>query len=496
MCEQANFDANLAHADELMYIAGKGCAEIFLSFCRQFSAFKRLVIFAGHGNNGGDGVVMANILAGELSQKVILALSSVPEKFSECSKEFFSRLAPEVAVVPAGTIELDKHDLVIDALLGTGCTAPMREPYKSLISKINQSHCKVFSVDLPSGLGSDVCVKADMTAVIGCFKDQLFTEQGIEHSGLLRLTELPLPIKPENPSGKTAFYAQRFQQTVHAQPRNIHKYQRGSVLIAGGSREYFQAPFLTARAALRSGCGLVRLAVPFAIRPGSGCLGVIPTEIANDNGYLCGKSFEDILPFLSKTNCIATGPGMGRTPCTGEFVVRLLKTNIPLVLDADALYHASQLEKLFQTRQAPVVLTPHTGEAKILAGNSGLSSDNAENAVMLAKKYHAVVLLKGPRTVIAEPSGKVILNTSGTPALATAGSGDTLTGIIASEIACKNPAASLEQTFLAAARGAFLHGLAGEYAAARYGLHGVIADDLPECTAYAAAALENNQDIF
>ena len=113
MCEQANFEANLARADSLMYIAGKGCAEIFLNFCRQFSAFQRVVIFAGHGNNGGDGVVMANILAGKMPRQVILALSYAPEKFSECSKHFFARLAPEVAVVPAETVELDKNDLVI-----------------------------------------------------------------------------------------------------------------------------------------------------------------------------------------------------------------------------------------------------------------------------------------------------------------------------------------------------------------------------------------------
>ena len=187
---------------------------------------------------------------------------------------------------------------------------------------------------------------------------------------------------------------------------------------------------------------------------------------------------------------------MGRKPCSGEFVAELLKTNIPLVLDADALYHASQLEELFHTRRAPVVLTPHYGEAKLLAGRSALSADNAENAVMLAKKYHAVVLQKGARTVIAEPSGKVIYNTSGTPALATAGSGDILTGIIAAEIASQNQNISLEQTLIAAARGAFLHGLAGEYAAVRYGLRGVLADDLPESAATAAAALENHQDIF
>ena len=496
-CEEANFAAGLADPVELMKTAGENCAGIFMQYCRKYPEFKRVVIFAGHGNNGGDGVVIASVLAEKLNQQTVLAPALPPEKFSSSGKYFFARLHKKVALTAAEDIVLQPGDLVIDALLGTGCAAPMREPYKSLINRINASSLPVFSVDLPSGLGADVCVKADMTAAIGCFKEILFTPDGIENSGALRLADLPLKLEPETHGRMFAAHGAWFRTATPAMPRNIHKYQRGNVLIAAGSSEYLQAPFLTARAALRCGAGLVRLAVPFTVPPACGTLGVINQSVPNANGCFDAKSFEYLQVFTAKANCIAAGPGMGRNPATTDFIARLTELEKPLILDADAIYHAAAMPEKIQKRKFPTVMTPHRGEAGVLAQalDIALPDDSAIAAAMLAEAYNAVVLLKGARTAIASPDGRIYMNTSGTPALATAGSGDVLTGIIAGMIA-QNSSMIDDDAVIAAARGAYLHGLAGEMAELEFGQRGVIADDLADYAAMAACRLAGNQDIF
>ena len=493
LCEEANFAAKLADPLELMYIAGKHCAEIFLENLHKYGSFRRIVIFSGHGNNGGDGVVMAAVLAEQTDFEIVLALAFPPEKFSVSSKYYFEKLNSAVKVCSAADVVLNRYDLVIDALLGTGCSGIMREPYKTLINKINQSRRPVFSADLPSGLGSDTAVKADMTAVIGCFKDILFTAEGIEKSGLLRLAELPLTLKPEDERNIEAAHAGWFAETAPEIPRNVHKYQRGSVLVIGGSAEYFQAPFLTARSALRAGAGLVRSAVPFAVQPGSGTLSVIPVSIPAENGAFEKDSLPYIEKYLTKTDCLAVGPGMGRNPDSRDFIAGLLAINKPMIMDADALFFAAQLPELVRARTAVTVLTPHAGEAQTLAKgiNKSLPEDNVDAARLLAESYNAVVLLKGARTAVAAPDGSVRLNTSGTPALATAGSGDVLTGIIAAEMALYHKEITAELAYTAASRGAFLHGMAGEKAGEKFGASGVIADDLPEIAAMCRTELKN-----
>ena len=492
-CEQANFDAGLATPENLMQIAGDGCTAELLKFaaCRQY---RRIVIFAGKGNNGGDGIVIADNLARAQQLPVILALAAAPAELSTCSQHFFARLDARVKIVPAAEVELKNSDIIIDALLGTGCQTPMREPYRSLINKINQATATVFAVDLPSGLGSDCCVRADFTAVIGFFKDQLFTDQGIENSGILRRVELPLPIRPQ--STEKRVYASDIDfycRSCRILPRQVHKYQRGSVVIAGGSRDYFQAPFLSGRAALRNGAGMVHLAVPFAVAPGSGTLSLITAQMPGSDGYLSGKSFEAMNNILKKADVLAVGPGMGRAAVSGEFMEQVLNSQLPLVIDADALWHAAGMLEILRNRSAAAVLTPHRGEAALLAKacNIVLSDDDEVAAQQLAGKTGSVVLLKGARTVIADPAGDLYRNSSGTPALATAGSGDVLTGLIASEIAAgANP---LPQAVL---RAAFLHGLAGEAGALEWGETGVIADDLAELAARVKSRLYAHADIF
>lgn len=490
-CEERNFAAGTADPRDLMQIAAAGCVEEFMKFFSTTGNAGRIVVFAGFGNNGGDGVVMAGLLSKRVALPVVLALAD-RERFSDSGKFFFKQLPPEVVIEDASSIILHKTDVVIDALLGTGCRAPVREPFRSLIDKINAAMVKVFAVDLPSGLGADRCIKADFTAVIGFFKDVVFTPQGIEHCGILRKVALPLPLMPEVPENTPQCTTlEWFEKTAHHLPRNVHKYQRGNILICGGSKSYPQAPFLSALSALRSGAGMVHLAVPFEFTAGTGTLAVIPHRVPENEGSFCKESFKTLEPMLPKLDVIAAGPGMGRSADAAKFIEQLLAVDKPLILDADAIHLAALFPKVLCTRCAPTLLTPHRGEAAVLAGayNIKLSKSDPDDARKLARASNCTVLLKGARTVIADADGRIFINTSGTPALATAGSGDTLTGLAAAEM-CHH--AALE----AAARSAFLHGLAGEMAALEFGEQGVIADDLAAFIARAGCSVQRFGDIF
>lgn len=492
--EELCFASGAASSVELMQIAGRGCAELVYQFMRSLPDCRRIVVMAGSGNNGGDGVVIADTLARMQDLPIVLALAK-PGKLSESGAHFFAGLDKRVAVIAAGDIELGPNDLAVDALLGIGCSCPVREPYAGLINALNNSGAAVFAVDLPSGLGTDCCVRADITAVIGYYKDSLFTPQGIEQSGLLRLVELPQLYNID--SGKAngaAASIQWFQAHTAPLRRDVHKYQRGSVIIAGGSQEYFQAPFLSARAALRGGAGLVRLAIPFAPAPGSGTLSVIPTVLPAESGALGSEAFQIMTQYLARTDVLAIGPGMGRSKVAGSFVRKALELDKPLIIDADAVVLSANFADILRCRKAPTVLTPHRGEAKVLADGLGitLNGNDVADAVNLARSANSVILLKGARTVCADPSGRYIVNTSGTPALATAGSGDVLTGLLAA-MAAANPHGDI---IIAAAKAAFLHGLAGELGSTLYGESGVIADDLPELAAQAAARIRRCADIF
>ena len=490
-CEERNFVAGTADPLALMQIAAAGCVEEFMKFFSTIGNARRIVVFAGFGNNGGDGVVMAGLLSKRVALPVVLALADC-ERFSDSGKFFFDQLPPEVAVEKASGIVLQKTDVVIDALLGTGCRAPVREPFRTLINKINDAMVKVFAVDLPSGLGADCCIKADFTAVIGFFKDVVFTPQGIEHCGILRKVALPLPLAPQvSEDMMQCTTLEWFEKTAHQLPRNVHKYQRGNVLICGGSKSYPQAPFLSAAAALRSGAGMVHLAVPFEFTAGAGTLAIIPHCVPDSEGSFCKESFKVIESMLPKLNVIAAGPGMGRSSDAAKFIEQLLTVDKPLILDADAIHLAALFPKVLCTRCAPTLLTPHRGEAAVLAGayNIKLSKSDPDDARQLARACNCTVHLKGARTVIADADGRIFVNTSGTPALATAGSGDTLTGLAAAEMCYHTPPE-------AAARSAFLHGLAGEMAALEFGEQGVIADDLAAFIARARCRVQQSGDIF
>ncbi len=496
-CEAANFEQKTATPESLMAVAGAGCAEHFRDF---FTALpeayrRRVVICAGHGNNGGDGLVMAGMLGEMLGVPIEVQLAMPPEKMTATARIFFDRLPREVVVRHLPAPELNRGDVVIDALLGTGVRPPLREPYRRWIETINTARRPVFALDLPSGTGTETPVRASRTAAIGYFKDTLFTEAGIASAGTLRKVALPLTVLPENEAGAPlAVDAEWVAETVPPLAADAHKYQRGNVLIAGGSEQYMHAPFLSARACLRAGAGLVRLAVPRGVSDsGSAPLALIVTCLADGSPYFDCAAAARLPELTAGITVVAAGPGWGRHRETADFLAALLKLDLPLVLDADALFFASTMRAALRARSAVTVLTPHAGEARTLAAGAGMELPGARlpAARMLANAYRAIVVLKGARTVIAAPDDlPVYLNTSGTAALATAGSGDCLTGAIAAELAARG-ATTDPDAQIAAARAVFLHGLAGEWAETVFGRRGVIADDLPDAFARVRRSVEH-----
>lgn len=449
---------------ELMVRAGRGAARIIEDL---FPRRKRTVILCGGGNNGGDALVAAAHLSGE-----VLVYSVVPaEKFKNeaaCAVRDLPEHIPFTVFqeFPSGVFQ--NGDLIVDGLLGIGFSGgKLRESVASAVREMNNSSCPVVALDVPSGLDSDsgcvhdAAVKADVTITFGAVKRGLLAGKGPALCGILKTLDIGL----ENLAGNDE--AVTFDEAVKLlpdHPSDVHKNRRGELLVVAGSTEYSGAAALTASAALRCGSGIVRLAtvgarknLPYAliVREFSAVDGVLPPDI-----------WQNISDFAEKSSALAAGPGWGNVH--PDVLAGALKFQGPLVLDADALNLLARNPQLWQKR-GNVVITPHPGEARRLAEAFGIvETERTALASALARKLGAVVLLKGKFTVAASPEGKTKFVLSGSPALATAGSGDVLTGITGSLLA-----AGLAP-FEAAVLGASLHGRAGELAG-----RGAIADDLP-----------------
>lgn len=469
-CERALTGGDPATGYRLMRSAGTLAARVLAASAKNF---RRLVFLVGPGNNGGDALTAAAALFGqiplttyavrpltELTGEAALAASALPEALRRQVRENFS----------AG--ELWPGDLVVDGLLGIGADCrQLREPVRSWISEVNASRLPVVSLDVPSGLDADsgqvpdIAVIAQYTLMFGWVKRGLLAAQAAPYTGILRL--LPLPELPvETATEYPQIYTQReAAQDCPNEPGNWHKNQKPRVLIISGSTKYPGASGLNVYGALRSGAGLVRL-----ITSGT------PMQLPNAAIVRKVPAGADGLPldlaaaadFLSASQVLVCGSGWG-----APFPEGLRKIwDFPgvLLLDADALNTLSAHPDCWRPRRN-LVLTPHHQEAVRLsrAFQVECDSDRVAWAKKLAARLGAVVVLKGPRTVVAAPDGEVWLNTSGSVRLAIAGSGDVLSGVLGT-------CAGREGNSLArrCAFGVWWHGLAGEWLDS-----GGIADDLP-----------------
>jgi hydroxyethylthiazole kinase-like uncharacterized protein yjeF len=425
--------------DDLMERAGRGVAEVVLE---GFPG--RVTVVCGGGNNGGDGRVCARVLR-EAGRDV-----TVVEAFGE----------------------VGQPDVVVDALLGIGLRDAPRQDVARMIEQINGAGVPVVAVDVPSGVNASTgevpgaAVSATATVTFGAPKVGLAVAPGRFHAGSVHVADIGLePAVHE--------HWQLTEEELTRVPRKdaaSTKYRAGSVLVVGGSPGLTGAPVLASLAAFRADAGYVRVAVPESCVPAveAHLLEAVKLGLPEDPaGRLLPRSAEAVVEAAERADAVAIGPGLGRSDGTRDLVRLLLeRLDLPVVLDADALWQLQPFE-----RRAPTVITPHSGElARLLETEAREIDDQRLDSVRrAASRYGCVVLLKGADTLVAAPREGVLVAGFGTPSLATAGTGDVLTGIVAAFLA-----KGMEPK-LAAGAAAVVHGRASQILE---GPPGLIASDL------------------
>lgn len=483
----------------LMENAGRAVAEEVAKLSSELGANKPWLMLVGKGNNGGDGIVAARHLR-ELGVEAELLYAADPAKLTSdaaLQRDIAARLGIAASVYGTDCIRWERYAGIVDALLGTGTSGAPREPYASLIREANASGLPMVAIDIPSGLDADTgdvhdpCIDAETTVALAFLKRGLTQYPGAQRAGRVVVRLIGIPAELADKEGIRAFWAneelflRRFGLKLPlAREADTHKGTYGHVLVAAGTRQYSGAGLLAAAAALRSGAGLVSWALPERLL--DPMMGRIPEAMLHGipdggRGDWAAVPAEAVLRLAAGKKALAIGPGMGRF-AGDSFWLREIWTGAPcpLVVDADALNMIADAGGLdaWPQRDGAAILTPHPGE---MARLTGLTAREVQrDRIGLARRYamqHGVTLvLKGARTVTATPAGDVYVNTSGNAGMATGGAGDALAGLIAGLLAQGCDAG------LAAALGVYLHGLAGDRAAASRPSPGsLIAGDIINC---------------
>ncbi len=454
---------------------------------------KRVIIACGKGNNGGDGLAIARHLANRGAITSVSLLGNPKSLTSDAAANYdicrqMSIPLREIAdprQLGAFTSSVRKADVVVDAILGTGIVPPVRGIVSRVVERINSGEAPVVAVDLPTGLSADSSevsgevVQADLTVTFGLPKISLVQYPSLSRAGEVQVVDISLPADLVKQADITLSLigASVLERLPERRP-DLHKGNAGKVLVVGGCHGMPGAVTMTSMACLRVGAGLVYGAMPAAVRRSfhqrlmEGIAVALPESEQN---CLTGASLSHLLQASRGKNVAALGPGIGLDPETGEMIRSLIpKMRIPVILDADGISQIASDPEVLKNAKVPVILTPHPGEMARLTGASGerLATRRVDVAREFAAGYGVIVVLKGARTVVAEPQGTTWINTTGNPGMATAGTGDVLTGIIAGLVA--QGMRPLE----AALSGVYLHGACGDRAANRRGDRGLLARDL------------------
>jgi NAD(P)H-hydrate epimerase len=461
----------------LMERAGEGLARVIAE--RLPSG--RLAVVCGKGNNGGDGLVAARLLR-QTGREVDVLLVWSAEFLSEDARAQLERLpgAPAAAWDPA---RLDKAQGIVDALLGTGFSGAPRDPLDTVIEAINGSRAPVVAADVPSGVNATsgevegAAVRALATATFHRAKPGLWIHPGKDHAGKVTVLDIGIPRgAPGDP--RVGLTGAGVLREVPRRETASTKFSSGNVFIIGGSRGLTGAPSMAALAAMRAGAGYVTVGAPaslelsFTVR----LLEAMMVGLPEEDGGLTPDAIEPALAAISRSDAVVLGPGLGRRPESQAFARELvLRIDVPLVIDADGLNAlAGHLDELLPRRRWPTVLTPHAGELGRLLDveSSEIGRRRLHHARDAAARAKAFVVLKGDDTLVAAPTGRVAVSRGNAPGLATAGTGDVLSGVIGAMLAKGLPPSS------AATAGVYAHLRAGQLAAAPYGPDGVIASDV------------------
>lgn len=478
----------------LMENAGLRVVETIKEILGNSLTGRRILIFAGKGNNGGDGLVVARHLLNAGAEVKVFLLTRPQELTGDALTNFNILQAMQGRIytvleekdLQRVDISLLYADLIVDAIYGTGFKGKATGLVARVIEMVSPVAKPVIAVDLPSGLEADTgkvngpCVQATHTVTFCLPKLGLFLYPGARFAGRVKVVDIGIPRALWNRQDLRRQLLTEDWCRSRLEPREPtgHKGTYGHVLVVGGSPGMTGAVFMAAQSALKAGAGLVTAGVPVSLHP---IMEEKTTEVMTvplpetANRTLGKEALGPILELAARATVLAIGPGMSRYP-EGYGLLKELLTQItvPVVIDADAINLLAGHDEIFTRRSVPMVITPHPGEMARLCDTSPqkIQENRLVVAAKTAEHWGITVVLKGAGTVVASPVGDLYINSTGNPGMATAGSGDVLTGIIAGLMA-----QGMDPTE-AAAVGTYIHGAAGDMAAGVVGQRALVAGDL------------------
>jgi ADP-dependent NAD(P)H-hydrate dehydratase / NAD(P)H-hydrate epimerase len=474
---------------------------------RTFREWRHAVVVCGPGNNGGDGLAAARMLAEHIGVRVFTlpdpeAYRGDPAVNAARARE--ARLPLETLARDGGLADLrgalSETDGVVDALFGTGLDRPLEGTAARAVRTINEAGRPVIAADVPSGLSADSgeirgdVVRASATVAFGAPKLCHAFAPARDACGRIVVHDIGIPSALLHPLGHALFLATAsgVRRLLPRRAPGAHKGDFGRVAIVAGSRGKTGAAVLAARGALRGGAGLVTVLCPASLEPV--IVGALPevmtSALPERSGALDTAAGAELAARLEEFDAAVVGPGLGASPPTVAAVREAIRrARLPLVLDADGLNAFAGHAPLLAEGMGAIVATPHPGEAGRLLGREAkeVQTDRLGAARELAHLTRSCVVLKGEASLTATPDGKVVVNSSGTPLLATAGSGDVLSGVIAALLASGLPSPD------AAAAGVWLHGAAGELLALELGDAGLLAHEVADAVPRVRRALQESE---
>lgn len=485
----------------LMELAGLGATRMLLELMEGMPA--AVTVVCGRGNNGGDGLVVARHLhrAG-LDVSVFMVGSSGTAQMSkdnQTNRDIIQGLGVEINYISENDLEplrtsISETSAIVDALLGTGLDRPVEGVYAQVIDLINDSSRPILSIDIPSGVNSDTgqimgtAVQAAATASFGSIKPGLLCHPGAALAGDVRIIDIGLPMPESLPEEIRDSLPQLdiprwwlataldIGERLPVRPDNSHKGSFGQILLVAGSPGMTGASIMSAKSCLRSGAGLAVLATPRSL-----LRHLPPEEIIyrglseTDSGSIALAALSDLESEMEQAEVMVIGPGLSSNLETIKFVHELIrKVRVPCVVDADGLNALSQNTKVMNDTEGGFIFTPHPKELSRLMGKSvrDIQADRIRSAQEAAKRFGVTVVLKGAHSVVATPDDDVYIVPTGNSGMATAGSGDVLSGVIAGLLG-----QGMNRTWAAVA-GTYIHGAAGDLAAGELGEDGMIAGDI------------------
>ena len=464
----------------------------------------RIAVFCGPGNNGGDGVAAARLLMGMGPCQVRAFFVGDRAKMTPDEKAMEDKLTAaggrledfSVDMTDRSTLEstmdyeqqklltwLSTCDVMVDALFGIGLTRPVTGVFRTAVLQMqSRMHCPVVACDVPSGVNVDTgeilgeAVQAKVTVTFTRGKPGLYSGPGAERAGEVRIVDIGIPWELEHQMFGTLPRLEVVRQPdsqLPCRPRSAHKGDFGKIFILAGSEGYTGAPVLAARAALRTGAGLVYLGVPRDIYP------IVAVKCDEAMPFPLPEDCSAVLERARGCDVALIGPGLGRSPGAEQLVLSLLaELDMPVVLDADGINALAGHIDVLDRRSAPTVLTPHEGEFSRLTGCALPIRDRLSAARDFARDHGCILVLKGQGTVTAAPDGSAWINASGNPGMAKGGSGDVLAGMIAALLGQKHLRQERDNTPELVTAAVCFHGLAGDLCARKFGEYAMLPSDL------------------